>query len=1380
MFDAISLSSVRGRVRISVSSLESRIAPAAWIPQGPSPSLNGQTENIPDSNPVSGAIHVVQAHPTNADIVYIGSVNGGIWKTTNATSASPTWTNLTDSQASQSIGAIEFDPTDPTFNTIYAGFGNFSSYGFIGQNRAGLIKSTDGGTTWTPVAGMAGRNISGIAARGNTIVVAVNIADDYTYPNVGLFRSTNGGASFVQITGASGTGIPGGVCYDLATDPTNNAVLYTSIIFAFGLSNGIYKSTNTGATWTKVSNATVDATFNDSTTSNVEISVGTSNNVYAGVINNGQISGLFRSGDGGANWSAMDIPKTPLGTATTVTAATNTAPITITSNGHGLSNGNLVVVSGALGNTAANGTWYVTVVDSNNFRLNGSVGNGAYVANSATWQRVSGLNPREKPEFAGGQGNIHFSILADPTDANIVYIGGDRQETPFPNSIGANDFSGRLFRGNASIAANPSAVPSPQWTPLTHSGTSNNSSPHADSRDLDFDANGNLIEGDDGGIFKRINPKLTSGSWVSLSGTGLQVMELHNIAYDNISNILIGGAQDNGTPQQQTTNGVTWRSVSTGDGGDVAVDDVTLASTGRSIRYSSFQNLAGFRRQVFNVNNGLVSSTGIALPGGFVANFTTPVELNAVTPTRLIIGGQNAVYESSNQGDSWTQLSGGGLTGFLSTPMVYGHADNPDTIWIANGAAVLRRTTIFGTGLTATTAAFPGGAISDIVLGANSNTAYVLDSTRLFRTTNGGTSWANITGNLFTAAGSTTLRSIEYIPAPTGDILVVGTGKGTFSALAANPTVWAPYGTGLPTVPVWDLDYDPVDDVLAIGTLGRGAWIFRDASMSERDLIIHANRVGGNGKNNSTADNFRLITNGPNLEIYIQGTLSRSVPIAGINSILVEGSSDNDTLEISSDLLNLVGGTTFSGLGGINTLDGPALNTTWNITGLNAGVMSTPSGSMSFTSVQNLAGDSATDTFGFGSSGQLDGTLAGGSGADQVLGSASAESFQLIGPGAGQIAVSLVNGFSGIESVSGGGGLDELTSDSNPRTITISSGTSGTISGLLSFSDFFTVTGNSSNDTLITDDVPRNITLFSPNTVNIGSITTFAGTENIIGGSADDTLVVFQGGSLTGKFDGRGGQDTLNLSARTDGQTVTAKSFTANGFTLLLSGLTSAYGVDAIIGADSGSDRLIGLPLPSEWRARSGANQSYYRLPRTGNTLTLSGFNRFSGAGSSDAMTLDFSAGNPITNGLIVDGGAGVDSLEIIGTNMTDAIRLLSGSLSVNGQLVSYINSEQFTVRAGDGADVITVGSLLPSIVSLVNIFGEGGNDYAQVLPSATARIVYDGGVGTDRLRVDVRQSGLPYSPPPPSATSGSLRFLTRKSIDFLSIESRDFGIVVA
>lgn len=122
------------------------ITSGSWTSLGPAGATGGQVEGI-TNRPVTGPVQAILAHPTDPDILYIGAVNGGVWKTTNATAASPSWTPLTDEQASLSIHSLTFDLNDPTYNTIYAGIGRRSSYGQVGGQRTGLMRSTDGGQT---------------------------------------------------------------------------------------------------------------------------------------------------------------------------------------------------------------------------------------------------------------------------------------------------------------------------------------------------------------------------------------------------------------------------------------------------------------------------------------------------------------------------------------------------------------------------------------------------------------------------------------------------------------------------------------------------------------------------------------------------------------------------------------------------------------------------------------------------------------------------------------------------------------------------------------------------------------------------------------------------------------------------------------------------------------------------------------------------------------------------------------------------------------------------------------------------------------------------------------------------------------------------------
>ena len=172
---------------------------------------------ISPNNEVVGAIHTVAAHPTDANILYVGGVNSGIWRTSNATAPSPNWTPLTDNFPSLSIGALEFDPTDATRRTLVAGIGRFSSFGRSGGPLTGLLRTTDGGDNWAQISHplLVNQNISGVAARGATLLASANTL--FAGITGGLFRSADGGINWVQVSGSNG--LPAGGVFDLVGDP---------------------------------------------------------------------------------------------------------------------------------------------------------------------------------------------------------------------------------------------------------------------------------------------------------------------------------------------------------------------------------------------------------------------------------------------------------------------------------------------------------------------------------------------------------------------------------------------------------------------------------------------------------------------------------------------------------------------------------------------------------------------------------------------------------------------------------------------------------------------------------------------------------------------------------------------------------------------------------------------------------------------------------------------------------------------------------------------------------------------------------------------------------------------------------------------------------
>jgi hypothetical protein len=705
------------------------VLPGYWIPQGPAPIENGPAKASPN-NEVAGAIRAVAAHPSNPDVIYVGTVNGGIWKATNGTSASPHWTPQTDFQKSLSIGALKFDSTDKMGNTLIAGIGRFSAYRRAGGPRTGLLLTTDGGSAWRAIDGggkLVGSNISGVAMRGATIVATADISDNGSCKTFGMFRSVDGGRSFSEVSGTAGTGLPDGRAFDLAEDPGNSAVLYAPVQFVnFGGckagTNGVYKSTNTGATWSLVSNATMNDLF--STLQVAKVTVGANNNVYVGIVGSG-LAGLFHSTDGGGTWASLDLP---------------------------------------------------TI----------------------------------KNRF----GATHFSIVADGKNPAVVYIGGQQQ----PGALSV------LFRIDSTKA------PASQVQPLDGTGTAGNTAPHADSRGMTFDADGNLLEVDDGGIYRRTSPQTNTGNWFSINGN-LQVTELLDVTFDRNSGVVVGGSQDNGVANQIGTGNVKWNEASVGDAGDVAIDVTSRAPD--SISYICV-NAAICTREIYTAKNVLfnVDELPLTVVGGgarMVASFPTPLSLNVINPRRLVIGGSNALYESFDQGDTITELRPpirvnigaivyGGNQGINTRQGT--NPPNADLLYVGAGSALYKRTAPPPAELTQLTA-YPGRAtITGIVANEeNYEFLYVTDASNVYQSVDGGTSWYNINENLPTVD----VGPIESLGLFRG-FPIVGTNAGVFQQTNQFGVRWNQWGVGLPHAPVYSLFVDPRSGVVFAGLLGRGAW----------------------------------------------------------------------------------------------------------------------------------------------------------------------------------------------------------------------------------------------------------------------------------------------------------------------------------------------------------------------------------------------------------------------------------------------------------------------------------------------------------------------------------------------------------------------------
>lgn len=746
---------------------------ATWIEQGPGPILFEANTVTPPDSPASGAINAIAPSPTNADLLYIGTVNGGIWRTSNLTAANPTWTPLTDQQLpALSINSLALSPLNA--NVLFAGTGSTSSLNFEGSPGFGVARSIDGGNTWMvlAVSTFAGRPINSIVPttldNGNVVLAATLRGG----PGGGVFRSSNLGTSFTRLSGDGTSGLPDQGVSSLVADPGNPARFYAAVPAFSGTTGneGVYRSDNGGLTWTSISTGLTGL----NTSLRILLSVhnnsalGT-NAIYAAIISSGHLQGVFRSADDGGSWTALGVPAPEI--------------------------------------------------------------------------------------FPGGQGSIHGAIVAHPTDANVVFIAGDRQDLPFPNPNGCNTFNANIFRGNAAqLPANP-------WQSVVCNGA-NGTAPHADSRVMVFDANRDLLHGDDGGINRLLNPDGQVGvrQWVAVN-RGIRAVELHSVAYDPLSKIVFGGTQDNGTPIQSGPGEFTWVQLRGGDGGNVAVDNDQTAHPGTTIRYTSSQFFGFFNRTTWNAANtrgGGFTQVQLRIISGagngstlFQVDpniqFYQPYVLNAIDPSRMLIGTAN-IYESLDRGDSLANLL---FTGFFigdtlgSSPLAYGGRlngqANPDVFYVGAGANIFHRVNI-GDPIT-TLGAYPGGRVRTLVIDPlNYRTIYVVDFlNRVWASLNEGASWINLTANLLSL--SSDIRAIDVVSreATPNALLVVGGLGGVFQM--ANPGSpggsWSVLSSELPHGFVRDLHYNATDDVLVAAILGRGAWLLPNVSQESPLQVVN-------------------------------------------------------------------------------------------------------------------------------------------------------------------------------------------------------------------------------------------------------------------------------------------------------------------------------------------------------------------------------------------------------------------------------------------------------------------------------------------------------------------------------------------------------------
>lgn len=671
-----------------------------WAERGPNSDVVGPSNGNgrPGGGIPSGRVRAIWVDLTDVSnhTVWVGGIDGGLWKTTNINASPATWTLVNDFFGNLAIGSICQDPLTPA--TMYFGTGE-KTVNFDAVRGGGVWKSTNSGATWSLLPSTTGFwNVSKILcdAAGNVYVATIG-------NNSGIQRSTDGGTSWTNIlpTGLvtqvpemeiSSTGRLHVVCGYDGTPVGSSGYRFTDI-----------PATVTSATWTSATTSFSPVQYN------VDLAVAGTTLYALPADASFQTPAVWTSTDGGANW-----------------ATTTTSPTT------------------------------------------------------------GGMTP-----LSSGQAWYNLDIAVDPVTTNNVIVGG------------LNGY--RTTNGGTTWS--PNAV----WVTGVPGSTNYI---HADHQVAVWNGNQVLV-GSDGGIFYSAD----GGATFADRNVGLRIKQFYSCAiHPTSTNYFLAGAQDNGNHQFTNAGLSSTTEITGGDGAFVHIDqDEPQYQWGAYVFSQYFRSVDGGANW-FSINY----SNSI---GQFI-NITDYDDIN------------NKMYTSGIAGQyiRWDD----GPTGATFTPIAIG-AFGPNTARSITVSPYTSNRVFFGTAggrvvrvdnanqASPTATAITGGSmsastVSCIAVGTTDNNLIATfsnyGSIHVWVSSDGGTSWTNISGNL----PDIPVRWAMFYPEDnTKAILATEMGVYETNLINAGATVWAQD----PTFPVSRTDmlqYRKADGTVAAATHGRGLW----------------------------------------------------------------------------------------------------------------------------------------------------------------------------------------------------------------------------------------------------------------------------------------------------------------------------------------------------------------------------------------------------------------------------------------------------------------------------------------------------------------------------------------------------------------------------
>ena len=729
---------------------------ATWTELGPNPIPNAQVQTG-TSTAASGRTVAIAVHPTDPNIAYVGTAQGGMYRTTDG---GTTWTPMIDNALSLAVGAVAIAPSQP--DTVYVGTGEagFSADSFFGVGVYRIDNASTANPTVTGPLNRDGSNNDVFSGRSIGRIIV-----DPTDPNTIFVTSTSGVGGIINVA--------------------NNVLP----------NRGLFRSTNATSanpTFTKLGVVSVGE--------NISIVEAASDPTD---VNNIVLSYVDTTGGNGGVWTTNDaLAATPTFTKTLALPGTSSSTLRTE-----------FAAQRSAGATAA--TFYAatgqTTTGSNGGRLYRSTDGGA------TWtQRISN-------SFCAGQCFYDIAVGVDPTNPDRVYLGGTTSVT-FAYSV----------NGGTTFTASQSGL-------------------HTDSHVIAVAPSDPTIVyfGSDGGIYKSVNSGL---AWSSLSTTTFRATQFMSLAvHPTDPNFTIGGTQDNGTNFYQP-NG-NWFRIDAGDGGYTVIDQDATDTTNVRMYHTYYtattQQLYAYRNNGAAVTTGWTNRgcTGTSTTNGITCSASTAILFYAPLeqgPTvaggtgNTIYFGTDRLYRSINTGINHTTVSQAPITTGVPLSAIGISPQNDDVriVGQTNGG-------IWGTSTGSSTLTdldpngeVPNNAVTRAVIDPNNQTtAYVtlaaFGVTNVWKTTNinaipsGAESfapnWTSAAGSGMTALPQVPVNGFVIDPTDS-NTLYAGTDIGAYVSRDGGGS-WQPFGTGLPRVAVFDVAITPVAPrMIRIATHGRGLW----------------------------------------------------------------------------------------------------------------------------------------------------------------------------------------------------------------------------------------------------------------------------------------------------------------------------------------------------------------------------------------------------------------------------------------------------------------------------------------------------------------------------------------------------------------------------